>query len=174
MTALNDAGEAQVGVHSSIARFGRDAGCLMVGGYALPRLAERVGSTPFFAYDRALLTTRLSELRAALPSGIALSYAIKANPMPAIVQHVSGLVDALDVASGLELRTALDTPMPASRVSFAGPGKTEAELTQAIAAGVTIEMESDTEARRVVEIGTRIGIRPRVAVRVNPDFEVKG
>ena len=59
-------------------------------------------------------------------------------------------------------------------MSFAGPGKTPAELTQAIAAGVTIEMESETEFRRVAAIGERLGIRPRVAVRVNPDFEVKG
>lgn len=94
--------------------------------------------------------------------------------MPAVVQHLSGLVDAFDVASALEMRTALDTPMPADRVSFAGPGKTPAELTQAVAAGVTIELESETEAARVVATGERLGIRPRVAVRVNPDFAIKG
>jgi diaminopimelate decarboxylase len=137
-------------------------------------LAERVGETPFFAYDRGLLTRRVAELRAALPSGIDLSYAVKANPMPAVVHHLSGLVDFFDVASALELRTALNTTMPPSRVSFAGPGKTPAELSQAVAAGVTVEMESVTEARRLVGIGRRLGIRPKVAVRVNPDFEIKG
>jgi diaminopimelate decarboxylase len=137
-------------------------------------LAERIGGTPFFAYDRGLLTRRVAELRAALPSGIDLSYAVKANPMPAVVHHLGGLVDSFDVASALELRTALNTTMPPSRVSFAGPGKTPAELSQAVAAGVTVEMESATEARRLVEIGQRLGIRPRVAVRVNPDFEIKG
>jgi diaminopimelate decarboxylase len=160
--------------HPSIAAFGRDAGRLTVGGVPVDRLAERVGGTPFFAYDRALLSARVAHLRATLPAGIELSYAIKANPMPAVVQHLSGLVDALDVASALELRTALDTPLPAERVSFAGPGKTDAELTQAVAAGATIELESETEAERVVAIGSRLGVRPRVAVRVNPDFEVKG
>jgi len=174
VTIRNDAGETHVALHPSIARFRRQAGCLMLGDYTLPRLAARVGMTPFFAYDRSLLTARIAELRSSLPSGIALSYAIKANPMPAVVQHLSGLVDALDVASAMEMRTALDTTMPASRISFAGPGKTEAELTQAIAAGVTIELESPTEARRILEISTRMSIRPRVAVRVNPDFEVKG
>jgi diaminopimelate decarboxylase len=137
-------------------------------------LAERVGGTPFFAYDRGLLTRRVAELRAALPSGIDLSYAVKANPMPAVVHHLGGLVDSFDVASALELRTALNTTMPPSRVSFAGPGKTPAELSQAVAAGVTVEMESATEARRLVEIGQRLGIRPRAAVRVNPDFKIKG
>jgi diaminopimelate decarboxylase len=137
-------------------------------------LAERVGSTPFFAYDRRLLSERVMSLRAALPQDLALSYAIKANPMPAVVQFLSGLVDSFDVASAGELKVALDTPMPAERVSFAGPGKTLPELRQAIAAGATIELESETEAERVAQTGERLGIRPRVAVRVNPDFRVKG
>jgi diaminopimelate decarboxylase len=160
--------------HPAISAFGRDAGRLCVGGIDVDRLAERVGSTPFFAYDRGLLTSRIELLRATLPADIELSYAVKANPMPAVVQHLSGFVDAFDVASALEMRTALDTPMPANRVSFAGPGKTPSELTQAVAAGVTIEMESETEAARLAAIGDRLGIRPRVAVRVNPDFQVKG
>jgi diaminopimelate decarboxylase len=152
----------------------RRVDCDSVGGIPLDRLAERVGGTPFFAYDRRLLTERIALLRSTLPAGIDLSYAVKANPMPAVVQHLSGLVDSLDVASAAEMHVALDTPTPADRVSFAGPGKTPAELTQAIAAGVTIEMESETEAQRVTMIGDRLGIRPRVAVRVNPDFQVKG
>lgn len=160
--------------HSTVASFATRSGSLCVGGVPVDVLAERVGGTPFFAYDRGLLTRRVAELRAALPPGIDLSYAVKANPMPAVVHHLDGLVDSFDVASALELRTALNTTMPPSRVSFAGPGKTPAELSQAVAAGVTVEMESATEARRLVEIGQRLGIRPRVAVRVNPDFEIKG
>lgn len=158
----------------SVAAFGQQDGLLAVGSIPLDRLVERVGQTPFFAYDRTLLTARIERLRTALPDGIALSYAIKANPMPAVVQHLSGLVDAFDVASGAELRTALDTPMAARRISFAGPGKSPAELRQAVAAGVTLELESENEAARVVAVGEQLGIQPRVAVRVNPDFQVKG
>jgi diaminopimelate decarboxylase len=149
-------------------------GQLAVGGVPVERLTERVGSTPFFAYDRRLLTERVALLRQHLPADLQLSYAIKANPMPALVQHMSVLVDSFDVASALEMRTALDTTMPANRMSFAGPGKTDTELRQAVAAGVTIELESDNEAARVARIGSSLGIRPRVAVRVNPDFAVKG
>jgi diaminopimelate decarboxylase len=87
---------------------------------------------------------------------------------------LAGLVDALDVASTLEMQTALDTQMPTGKISFAGPGKTAAEIAQAVAAGVTIEMESVTEAKRVIQAGDLLGMRPRVAVRVNPDFQVKG
>jgi len=152
----------------------RDDPALVVGGIPLERLAARAGGTPFFAYDRALLDERVDYLRARLPDALQLSYAVKANPMPAVVQHLSGRVDGFDVASGGEMRVALDTPMPPARVSFAGPGKTEAELAQAVAAGVTVELESATEARRVLAAGERLGVRPRVAVRVNPDFRVKG
>ena len=160
--------------HPSAAAFGRLDGQLAVGGVRVDRLAERVGGTPFFAYDRRLLTDRVRLLRATLPADVQLSYAIKANPMPAVVQHLSGLVDAFDVASALEMRTALDSPMPPARVSFAGPGKTDAELRQAVAAGVTIELESENEATRIATTGAVLGLRPRVAVRVNPDFAVKG
>jgi diaminopimelate decarboxylase len=137
------------------------------------QLAARVGRTPFYAYDRGLLGKRADELRRALPPQVKLHYAVKANPMPAVVQHFAGLVDGFDVASAGELKTALDTPMPAAEISFAGPGKTDSELAQAVAAGVVINMESEGEMARVAEIGKRLGIRPRVAVRVNPDFELK-
>ena len=161
-------------VHPTVSAFGSADGQLAIGGTTVERLAERVGTTPFFAYDRRLLDDRISSLRSALPDGIDLSYAVKANPMPAVVQHLASLVDSFDVASAIEMRTGLDTRMPASRISFAGPGKTPSELSQAVAAGVTVTLESRTEAERVVEIGERLGLRPRVAVRVNPDFRVKG
>ena len=78
--------------HRAIAAFARDAGSLGVASIPVDRLAERVGSTGFFAYDRGMLTRRIELLRGTLPPGIDLSYAIKANPMPAVVQHLSGLV----------------------------------------------------------------------------------
>lgn len=147
---------------------------LLVGGVPVTRLAQRVGSTPFFAYDRGLLTQRVERLRSALPADVEVSYAVKANPMPALVQHLSGIVDSLDVASGAEMRLALDTPLPAEQVSFAGPGKSVAELSQAVAAGVVVELESALEVDRVTAAGEELGIRPVVALRLNPDFEVKG
>ena len=159
--------------HPTVAAFPVAGTDLVVGGVPLPRLADRVGSTPFFAYDRGLLTARIEHLRRHLPARISLSYAIKANPMPAVVTHLAGLVDGFDVASAREMQVALDTAMPTMRVGFAGPGKTVAELGQAVSAGVMIELESEIEMRRVAEIGEKRGLRPRVAVRVNPGFQVK-
>jgi len=146
---------------------------LLVGGIALGRLAERVGQTPFYAYDRALIAARVALLRAALPSDIHLHYAIKANPMPAVVQHLAGLVDGFDVASGGELKTVLDTPMPPEKISFAGPGKSEKELRQAAAAGIVVNLESEREMEVLAKVGAALGLRPKAAVRVNPDFELK-
>ena len=151
-----------------------DDGHLCVGGVPLARLAEQVGSTPFFAYDRALVGNRVASVRAALGPDVELGFAVKANPMPALVHHVARLVDWLDVASAHEMQVALDAGGPPARVSFAGPGKTDADLRRAVAAGVLLELESAGEARRAALVGDDLGVRPRVAVRVNPDFTVKG
>ncbi len=160
--------------HPTVRTFETERGTLSIGGVAVDRLAARAGTTPFFAYDRKAIGERVGLLRSLLPDRIHLSYAVKANPMPAVVQHMASLVDGFDVASAIEMMTALDTGMPASRMSFAGPGKTDGELTRAIAAGVMIELELEGEARRAAAAGERLGERPRVALRVNPDFQVKG
>jgi diaminopimelate decarboxylase len=154
--------------------FARSDGQLLVGGIPIRRLADRVGSTPFFAYDREMLAARVAYVRSVLPAEVHLGYAVKANPMPAMLYHLRDRVDLFDVASAAEMHAALNTGMLPERISFAGPGKTAAEIVQAVAAGVLIEVESFLEGRRVVAEGTRQGRTPVVAVRVNPDFEVAG
>jgi diaminopimelate decarboxylase len=83
-------------------------------------------------------------------------------------------VDGLDVASAGEMKQALATGMLASNISFAGPGKRDEELEAAISAGVTLNLESEGEAERALAIAAAKKIAPRLAVRVNPDFEIKG
>ncbi|MSQ69352.1 MAG: pyridoxal-dependent decarboxylase, exosortase A system-associated [Gammaproteobacteria bacterium] len=148
-------------------------GNLQVAGIPLPRLAAQIGRTPFYAYDRGLLTQRIAQLRAILPHSVKLHYAIKANPMPAVVGHLAKLVDGLDVASGAELTMALNTGVAAREISFAGPGKQHAELRQALAAGVLINVESLREIRELAPLSAELGLPARVAVRVNPGFELK-
>lgn len=148
-------------------------GELHIGGIPITRLTARVGQTPFYAYDRRLITERVQYLRDTLPKELCLHYAIKANPMPAVVQHLAGLVDGFDLASAGEMKIALDTPMLANNISMAGPGKTDKELRQTIAAGITINLESVGEMRRAAQTGEQLGITPRVAVRVNPDYDLK-
>src|SRR6188474_1841121 len=139
--------------------------CLMIGGMTVEQLARRVGRTPFYAYERDALADRIALLRRHLPPGVELHYAMKANPMPALVAFVAGLVDGLDVASGRELAVALDAGMPASEISFAGPGKSDAELGQALAAGVLINVESVREINVLSRISKESGRIARVAVR---------
>ncbi|MDB5794811.1 MAG: pyridoxal-dependent decarboxylase, exosortase system-associated, partial [Noviherbaspirillum sp.] len=159
--------------HAPLTQFPVRDDCLQIGGMPLTRLAQRVGSTPFYAYDRQGMTDRVALLRRHLPAEIHLHYAMKANPMPAVVQHMAGLIDGIDVASGRELKVALDTPMDPAMISFAGPGKSDAEMSCAIAAGIVINMESEREMERIACIGSGLGVKPKVAIRVNPDFELK-
>jgi len=147
--------------------------CLQLGGIALTRLAERVGRTPFYAYERNHIQSRVAQLRCALPDGVRLHYAVKANPMPVLVAMMAGLVDGFDVASGAEMRIALDVGMSPSHISFAGPGKSTGELRSAIAAGVLLHLESEDEMERAARIGDLLGLTPRVAIRINPDFELR-
>ena len=159
--------------HWPISQFPVVDDCLWIGGMPLTQLAARVGQTPFYAYDRRVLDERAAFLRRALPSAITLHYAVKANPMPAVVQHMAGLVDGLDVASLGELKVALDAGMDPAKISFAGPGKRPAELAAALAASITINLESAGELETIARLGREQGRKPRVAVRVNPDFELK-
>lgn len=146
---------------------------LQIGGSTLTDIAARAGRTPFYVYDRDLISERVRSLRQQLPRDIHLHYAMKANPMPAVVQHLARQTDGLDVASLGELRVALDTGTAPHNISFAGPGKSHEDLAAAITAGVIINMESPGELDRITRIANQTGQRPKVAIRVNPDFELK-
>jgi len=161
-------------VHALMSQFAIDRGELLVGGQPLSRLAERVGQTPFYAYDRGLLRVRVAHLRKALPTTIKLHYAMKANPMPAVVGLMASLIDGIDVASAGELKVALDAGADPVEVSFAGPGKRDPELRQAVASGVLVNVESMRELPVLAQASQALGLPARVAVRVNPDFELKG
>ena len=152
--------------------FAAQTGTLTIGGQDATALVAAHGS-PLFVYDAALVAAQVARFRAAMPAGVDLHYAIKANPLPALLTRVAPLVDGLDVASAGELARALAVK-PGSAISFAGPGKRDDELAAAIAAGATINLESAGEARRALAAGERLGIVPRLAVRVNPDLELRG
>jgi len=160
-------------IHAPMHQFPVVDGCLVVGGIPLPELARRVGRTPFYAYDRRLMSERVELLRAHLPRQVHVHYAMKANPMPEVVAHLAGLVDGLDVASAGELGVALKAGARPGSVSFAGPGKTDAELEAALDAGIVVNLESEGEMERLAAAARRRGARARVNVRVNPDFELK-
>ncbi|MBK7662352.1 MAG: pyridoxal-dependent decarboxylase, exosortase A system-associated [Sterolibacteriaceae bacterium] len=159
----------------SLPTFGRDQdwpvvdGWLAVGGLPLTEFVQRLGS-PCYLYSRERIDRRIAQVRAALPRELELLYPVKANPLPALLQHIAGQVDGFDIASGGELERALATGLTGARLSFAGPGKTDDELAEAVSAGALIVLESAGEAHRLAGlIGSR---RPRVALRINPPFEL--
>ncbi len=149
-------------------------GELAIGGRKTSALADEAGRTPLFVYSRPHIAARVAELRAALPDQVALHYAVKANPYGPVLQTMAGLVDGFDIASGGELTLVIAAGIDPARISFAGPGKRDAELEAAIEAGATLNLESEGEAERAIAIATRLGKTPRLAVRVNPDFDLKG
>ena len=146
---------------------------LEIDGNTVKNLAIQAGSVPFYAYDRSAIERRLVDMRARLPEQLFIHYAIKANPMPALVQFLSDKVDGFDVASVKEMEIALDSGMSSDFISFAGPGKTQHEIEAGVAAGITFHVESETELKRIIAAGKEQEEKPKVAIRVNPEFELK-
>jgi diaminopimelate decarboxylase len=146
---------------------------LLIGGRRADALVAEAGDTPLFVYDVGKVAAQVAFFRTNFP-GVNLHYAIKANTYKPLLKSLSKLVDGLDVASAGEMEAALASGTDAREISFAGPGKRDDELEAAIAAGVTINLESEGEAERALAIGRAAGRTPLLAVRVNPDFEIKG
>ncbi|MDM7927350.1 pyridoxal-dependent decarboxylase, exosortase A system-associated [Blastomonas fulva] len=149
-------------------------GELAVQGIAVSDLVERAGDTPCFVYSSDMLRARVASLRAVMPDRLSIHYAMKANPFAPVLALMASLVDGIDIASAGELKLATSAGMDPANISFAGPGKRDRDLEAAIAAGVTLNLESEGEADRALGIGERIGVQPRLAVRVNPDFDLRG
>ena len=163
----------QVYIHMKIKYFNLSTEKLEIRGKPIDIISYQVGSTPFYIYDRTVIAHKVDIIKSKISKNISLHYAIKANPMPAVVCFLSRIVDGFDVASSGELKVALDSGMSASKISFAGPGKTLEELSQAIAAEVLINVESPNEVQRIFEISKKMKIKPRIALRINPHFEMK-
>jgi diaminopimelate decarboxylase len=160
-------------VHERLQRLQlRDNRLLMAGRHAA-ELVTIAGGSPCYVYDRDACTETVLALRQAMPEQLSLHYAIKANPMPALVDHMACLLDGLDVASLGEMQVALASGMDVEHISFAGPAKQPVELAAAVAAGITVNVESTLELQRLAGIAVEQGRKAQVAIRVNPDFELK-
>jgi diaminopimelate decarboxylase len=146
---------------------------LLIGGRRADALVTQAGDTPLFVYDLALVDAKIAQFRAAFPE-IDLHYAMKANPYLPLLRHIARKVDGLDIASAGEMDMALEAGAKAGDISFAGPGKRDEDLSDAIHEGVTLNAESEGEVERAISIAAKLGQRPRLAVRVNPEFEIKG
>lgn len=147
--------------------------CLHIGGQNIINITRNHPDTPLYIYDGSIIKHKIDLLKQHLPTSVHIHYAIKANPMPEVVNYIQPLVAGLDVASGKELSIALQSKMDPSEISFAGPGKSISELQLAVKSGITLNVESETELDRIATIAEQTGITPFVALRINPDFELK-
>lgn len=160
-------------VHADMSQFNVQYNELNVGGIKLSNIEKLVGRTPFYAYDKNLVIEKIQQLKASLPDKIQLHYAIKANPLPSLVNFMRPHVSGFDVASKKEMLLAMQSGMPSNEISFAGPGKSIDDIQSAIIAGITLHVESATEIDRALTLGKELKIKPNIAIRVNPAFELK-
>lgn len=160
-------------VHVEMNQFEIQDQQLLVGGKPLDNIADILDKQVFYAYDKAIVKQQIDKFHRHIPSAIKLHYAVKANPYPALVNAMKDWVEGFDVASQKEMLMAIQSGMPAHDISFAGPSKQEAEIRAAVVAGITLHVESELELERAVAIGQEVNIKPSVAFRVNPAFELK-
>lgn len=150
-----------------------DDGALRVGGVDVRALAAAVG-TPAFVVDEADLRARARAFRLAFAAAFTdvggaadVYYASKAFLCTAVARwvHEEGL--SLDVASGGELAVALAGGVPAASIGVHGNNKSDAEIEQALAAGVgRVVVDSLDEVDRVAAAAARLGVVAPVMVRV--------
>jgi len=137
-------------------------------------LAEiaRDHGTPAYVYSMDEIRDRVGAVRRALGDRLRVSYAVKANPHPALVARTNGLVDRLDVSSGGELALARDLGWDPRAISFTGPAKREDELRAAVEGVGEVVLESLEEAAAL----DRLAVDGPVAVclRIAPDELPRG
>ncbi len=131
-------------------------------------LASQHG-TPYYLYDMDQALEHLGRLKAHLPSTVDVIYAIKANPNRAVLEAFHGQIAGLDISSIGELDLAAPAGFGASVMSFAGPGKTDAELRRAIEAEVhLLSVESHHELERLIRLAAELDRCVKVTIRINP------
>lgn len=136
----------------------------------LAAIASAVG-TPVYVYDAAVMRERFAALTGALNRRVTahVHYAVKANSNLAVLALLRGLGAGADIVSAGELARARTAGFPPDAIVFSGVGKTDTELSEALAAGIRINLESEPEAERVVLLAAQLGVVARVGIRVNPD-----
>lgn len=162
-------------VQTAIAQyFDHSNGILQIQGLSITEIADTYG-TPLFVYDASVIGQQLTRLRQALPSRFAVSYSVKANPNPVMIKLLLAQGCGLEIASVGEYERAIAASCPTEEILFAGPGKTEAELSRVISQGIgEIHAESLTELKRIAQISGNLKQCTNVAVRVNPTSEAQG
>lgn len=131
--------------------------------------------TPFYYYDMDLLRSTLDECRRrAEAAGIQVHYAVKANDDSRIIAAVRQAGFGVDCVSGGEVEYALQQGFAPEKIVFAGVGKTDAEIILALKGGIgCFNCESIPEIEVINQLAGQLGVRTRIAVRINPDIDAR-
>lgn len=154
--------------------FDRRQGVLCAEQVPFDEIARRFG-TPCYVYSRAAIEAGYREYADALASREALvCYSVKANSNLAVLALLAKMGAGFDIVSGGELARVLAAGGEARKTVFSGVGKTQAEIEEALRAGILcLNLESEAELGRVAQIAARLGKRAPIAFRVNPDVDPK-
>lgn len=149
-------------------------GELMIGGHAAEDLVAEAGGTPLFVYDNNIVGAQIARFKSSMADGVALHYSVTANPYEPLLEFLGRYVDGFRIVSIGELKRLRHAKLAGIPMNFAGPGKLDAELEAAVKASATISIESEGEAARAIAAAERVGIPPRISVRVTPPFGLEG
>lgn len=141
----------------------------------ISKIAAEVG-TPFYLYSEQKLRDNFKSFADAVKplKKATVCFAVKSNFNPTILKILAGMGAGADIVSGGELELALQAGVPADKIVFSGVGKTRAELTAAITAGIKqINAESESEIRLINEIAIGLNKTAAVGIRVNPDVDAR-
>lgn len=141
----------------------------------ISKIAAEVG-TPFYLYSEQRLRQNFQAFADAVKTlkKATVCFAVKSNFNPTILKILAGMGAGADIVSGAELELALQAGVPANKIVFSGVGKTRAELTAAIQAGIKqINAESESEIRLIDDIALELGKTAAVGIRVNPDVDAR-
>lgn len=141
----------------------------------ISKIAAEIG-TPFYLYSEQKLRDNFKSFADAVKplKKATVCFAVKSNFNPTILKILAGMGAGADIVSGGELELALQAGVPADKIVFSGVGKTRAELTAAIMAGIKqINTESESEIRLINEIAIGLNKTAAVGIRVNPDVDAR-
>ena len=150
-----------------------DDGQLLIGGYPVRELLAEAGGTPLFVYDNNIVGSQIARFKGAMADGVALHYSVTANPYEPLLEFLGRYVDGFRIVSLGEMRRLEAARLAGIPMNFAGPAKLDSELEAAVKARATISVESEGEAARAISAGERVGVQPRIAVRVTPPFMIE-
>jgi len=150
-----------------------ESGQLLIGGYPAEELVAEAGGTPLFVYDNNIVGSQVARFKGAMADGIALHYAVTANPYEPLLEFLGRYVDGFRIVSQGELKRLQEAQLAGIPMNFAGPGKLDTELEAAVKVGATISVESEGEASRAIRAAERVGVQPKISVRVTPPFAIE-